>query len=71
MIKIPKEEMDYKLEELFDCAKSTDVAFLYRGDILVSAHHLLEKIKKGCEKYNIPLEIIPGVSSVIKGFTRD
>jgi len=66
VIKIPKEEMDYKFEELFNYAKTTDVGFLHRGDIFVSARHLLEKIKKGCEKYNIPLEIIPGVSSVIK-----
>ena len=67
VIKITKfEELDYKLEETFNYAKSTDTAFLHQGDIAVSARLLLEKIKKGCERYNITLELVPGVSSIIR-----
>ena len=66
VIRMTYKEESKQLEEIFSYAKNMDVAFLDHGDVAVSDYQLLEKIKKGCEKYNVPLKIIPGVSSVIR-----
>jgi len=66
VIRMSYKEESKQLEEIFNYAKSMDVAFLNHGDASVSDFQLLEKIKKGCERHNVKLEIIPGVSSVIK-----
>jgi len=66
-IKITKyEELLEKLEEACSYAKGIDVAFLTGGDIAVATYRLFERIKKVCEKHNVFIELIPGVSSVIK-----
>ncbi|AEE94881.1 precorrin-6y C5,15-methyltransferase(decarboxylating), CbiE subunit [Acidianus hospitalis W1] len=54
------------LNEVMNLAKDREVAFLNHGDPAVSDYQLLDKLKKLAKEYGVSLEIIPGVSSIIR-----
>ncbi|BDC17939.1 cobalt-precorrin-7 (C(5))-methyltransferase [Acidianus sp. HS-5] len=54
------------LNEVMELAKNKEVAFLNHGDPAVSDYQLLDKLKKLAKEHGVELNIIPGVSSIIR-----
>lgn len=54
------------LEEVMSLAREKEVAFLNHGDPTVSDYQLLEKLRKLAKERGVRLEVIPGVSSIIR-----